>query len=343
MGSRDDEPIGLALFGLGRAGFVHFKNVINNPRCRLKYIVDEDTTKVDALLSRYHLTDVKSLSPNSAATAYDDPCVSAVIVSSPTFTHEEIVQSALNHGQGVFCEKPVSETIQGTEACYQAAEKARRPLLCSFNRRFDPSVQGIRERVRSGEIGKVHVIKTCSRDHPLPEIQFLSTSGGMFRDCAVHDLDTVCWILGEYPNSVFVRATVHDEGIAGLNDVDTVAIVMTFPSGILALTDLSRHATYGYDQRVEVNGAEGMIMSENQVPHGIVGYTKQGIYSSVYKHSFPQRYAESYIGAIDHFFSVLQGTEPIIVKRDETIKVSILAAACEESYRTGLPVNVIYN
>ena len=74
----------------------------------------------------------------------------------------------------------------------------------------------------------------------------------MFHDCAVHDLDMVCWILAEYPTSVFVRAAVHDEGIASLNDVDTVAIVMTFPSGIIALTDLSRHSTYGYDQRVEV-------------------------------------------------------------------------------------------
>jgi myo-inositol 2-dehydrogenase/D-chiro-inositol 1-dehydrogenase len=80
----------------------------------------------------------------------------------------------------------------------------------------------------------------------------MSSSDGIFHDCAIHDLDFVCWILGEFPDSVFTQAHVHDEDIASMNDVDTVVIVMKFSSGVISIIELSRHATYGYDQRIEV-------------------------------------------------------------------------------------------
>lgn len=80
----------------------------------------------------------------------------------------------------------------------------------------------------------------------------LVISGGIFHDCGVHDIDFVCWMLGEYPESVYTQAHVHVKEIADMDDVDTVAITMKFPSGTLAMLDLSRNANYGYDQRVEV-------------------------------------------------------------------------------------------
>ena len=79
------------------------------------------------------------------------------------------------------------------------------------------------------------------------------SSGGMFHDCGVHDFDFVCWILGEYPTTVFTQAHAQNEHIAAMDDVDTVVIVMKFPSGIIGIVELSRHSTYGYDQRIEVS------------------------------------------------------------------------------------------
>lgn len=133
---------------------------------------------------------------------YDLYRVDAVVVSSPTFTHEDIVIKALQARKAVFCEKPIAENRANTANCYEMAKKVGRPLFCAFNRRFDPSYSAVRDKVRKGEVGHVHMIKTVSRDSPLPTIDYLKASGGVFHDCMVHDIDMITWILGEYPDKV---------------------------------------------------------------------------------------------------------------------------------------------
>lgn len=78
------------------------------------------------------------------------------------------------------------------------------------------------------------------------------TVDGIFHDCAIHDIDLLCWTVGEFPTHVFASATAHREDIAALNDFDTVIFQLTFPSGAFGVTDISRFAVYGYDQRLEV-------------------------------------------------------------------------------------------
>lgn len=104
--------------------------------------------------------------------------------------------------KAVFCEKPVAENQSDTAKCYEMAEKIGTPLFCAFNRRFDPSYSEVRDRVRRGEVGHVHMIKSVSRDSPLPTIEYLEISGGIFHDCLVHDIDIITWVLGEYPDKV---------------------------------------------------------------------------------------------------------------------------------------------
>lgn len=128
--------------------------------------------------------------------------VDAIIVASPTYTHEMIVRKALEAKKSVFCEKPVAEDSINTLTCYETAKKVDKPLFCAFNRRFDPSYSTVRNRVRSGEVGHVHIIKTVSRDSPLPSLEYLKMSCGIFHDCLVHDLDLITWTLGEYPIKV---------------------------------------------------------------------------------------------------------------------------------------------
>lgn len=80
----------------------------------------------------------------------------------------------------------------------------------------------------------------------------IAVAGGIFHDCAVHDIDIMCWILGEYPHRVTAHVYAHTPEIAAIGDYDTVAVVLSYPSGTIGLIDLSRNSTYGYDQRLEV-------------------------------------------------------------------------------------------
>ena len=104
-----------------------------------------------------------------------------------------------------------------------------------------------------GKIGQIYQIKTTSCDSPRPSIDYIKISSGMCHDCGVHDIDMVCWIVGEEPVGVMAAGVCFDPEVKAIGDIDTVAIILKFPSGILATIDLNRHSNYGYDQRLEVS------------------------------------------------------------------------------------------
>jgi len=147
----------------------------------------------------------------------------------------------------------LSSDLSCIQECYRLAKEVGRPLFCAFNRRFDVSMSRLRDRVREGAIGKVYQVKTTSRDSPLPSMAYLKISTGIFHDCAVHDIDMACWVVGERHEGVFAQGSAFDPEIGAIGDVDKVVIVLKFPSGVLASIDLSRHSQYGYDQRLEVS------------------------------------------------------------------------------------------
>ena len=246
----------LALCGFGRAGKMHFTTIRQSHRCKLKYIVDV-ATQIDTInefLKKYNFSHVQVLpSEEYETTVLADKEVQGVIVTTPTFAHEEYVSKALENGKGVFCEKPVAKTLSAVSKCYDVAAKAGLPLLCAFNRRFDDAFCSVKDQVQAGAIGKVHSIKTISRDSPLPSMEYLKISNGFFHDSSVHDIDVICWILGEDPIELYAQGNAHHPGIGGIQDIDTAAIVMKFPSGVIGMIDQSRHSSYGYDQRVEVS------------------------------------------------------------------------------------------
>ncbi|PNF29151.1 putative oxidoreductase YrbE [Cryptotermes secundus] len=336
--------IQMALFGAGRAGSIHLSSMTQNPRVTVRYVVDDDQSKWIAIKSYWHLDNSEFLLSKDSNRVFQDAGVQAVVVASPTVCHEETIRGALLSGKHIFCEKPVAQDSESAERCYQLAARCGKTLFCAFNRRFDPAYSLLKERVRQGEVGHVQTIKVCSRDSPLPTIAYLRTSGGIFHDCAVHDIDIMCWVLGEYPHRVTAHEYAHTPEIAAIGDHDTVAVVLSFPSGTLGMIDLSRNSTYGYDQRLEVFGPRGMLTCNNERPMcgmeshiGLRGRLAEPIYFS-----FSSRYQLAYVNEMEHFLDVIQGKDMLKVLGHETLAVSKIASACEESARLGQSVELTW-
>ncbi len=186
------------------------------------------------------------------------------------------------------------------------------------------------------------MVKTCSRDSPLPHLSYLKVSHGIFQDCAIHDIDLIMWVVGEKPTTVMTQAHAFNQDIASINDVDTVAITMKFPCGVVSLTDLSRFAAYGYDQRLEAFGSAGMLQSTNQTALSVCYSDATGIQDPCIKYSFPQRYADSYRIELDHFLDVIEGADLCVTKQDVLAACSV-AQACEDSHRAGKPVELTWD
>ncbi|XP_045489231.1 uncharacterized oxidoreductase YrbE-like [Pieris rapae] len=335
-------PVVAAIFGIGRAGSIHLCSIIRNPRVILKYIVDDRKERFDKIRSFWNLSDVTFLTSKDSDRVFNDKAITTVFIASPTFTHHEIVVKSIANNKDVFCEKPIAESIAETKKCYDTANAKGRILFAAFNRRFDPSYRNLKIKVREGLVGHVQVLKVTARDSPLPTIDYLRTSGGVFHDCLVHDFDMACWVLGELPIRVQATATALIPEIKAIDDFDNIAFLLTFPSGAIAIGDNSRYSAYGYDQRLEVFGNKGMIKVENEKPSASTDYVieQDGCKTHPIYYSFPSRYKEAYEQEVEHFLDVVQYGVPQEVTSWQTLAVSKIATAAEESARTNKTIEI---
>jgi len=337
MDARRDR-IGVCLVGSGRIGAVHLKNILANQRLELRYVVDVDTKAAQAAASQ--AANCKPLS--SIDEALKDPAVKGVVICTPTAAHKDVIIASLRAKRPVMCEKPISLVIKEIDECYQESQKNNTPLLCGYQRRSDPSFVALHDSIKKGNIGTVQIVKTTSRDNPVPTIAYLKISGGIFHDCGSHDIDVCRWIVGEDPYEVFASASTFKKEIKEINDFDTVLINLKFPGGALGSIDLSRKAAYGYDQRIAVLGDKGMVQAMNRQPTTMVLSTENGVQTDPYCYSFPQRYDVTYALELDHFVDVIIGKAQPRLTHQDARAVAIIADAAEESARTGKAVAVKY-
>jgi myo-inositol 2-dehydrogenase/D-chiro-inositol 1-dehydrogenase len=183
--------------------------------------------------------------------------------------------------------------------------------MVGFNRRFDPHFMAVRRAIDEGAVGKVEQVLITSRDPGPPPYDYITRSGGIFRDMTIHDFDMARFLLGAEPVSVSAQAaSLVDKEIGRLGDFDTASVVLTTKSGQQCLIANSRRATYGYDQRIEVLGAKGMVAAENQRPVSIEVATGKGFTRPPLHDFFMTRYIAAYANEIAAFIQAVNDGKP---------------------------------
>jgi len=264
-----------------------------------------------------------------------------VLVCTPTPTHYQVVKTSLLGGKHVFCEKPISLDITESDECYDLAKSKKLHLLVAFQRRYDPTFVKLKEVVEEGGIGTLQKVRTVSRDNPVPSIEYLKTSGGIYHDCLSHDIDLIRWVTGMEPFEVFSYGTNFIDEIHKIDDFDNVDCLLKFENGILGNIDVSRKAVYGYDQTITCLGDKGVVTAENETPTSVVVGTIDGFKTDPNHYSFPTRYNKAYTFEIEHYIDLVLGIAkvPKLQHRD-VHNNAIIAHALETSARTGKPVKI---
>jgi myo-inositol 2-dehydrogenase / D-chiro-inositol 1-dehydrogenase len=228
-------------------------------------------------------------------------------MSSPTFTHASIIQQAVHAKIGVFSEKPIGESATEIQHLIDMANDAKIPLCCGFQRRFDPSYQSAVNAIRQGDIGTPLVVTIFFGDHPIPPQQFMQQGGDIFLDLCAHDVDFITHALQDHVVSVYATGIPNNSTSSGNHhdNKDNAIMVMKLSRGTVVTLFMSRSATYGYDQRMEIFGTLGMVTVQNQPETSTVVATAQGIRHDKWKHSFPERFAQAFAMELDAFADVL--------------------------------------
>jgi len=244
----------------------------------------------------------------------------------------------------VLCEKPIGHDCKTVDAVYDLAKEKGKIMLTGFQRRHDPHFQKVRHAVQSGQIGKLHKVRSISRDNPVPTLEYLKISGGIIHDCASHDLDLIRWTIGKDPIKVYAVGVAHDPQIKALDDFDCVDISLIFPDDVLGQVDVSRKAVYGYDQRLEALGDAGVANANNMPTTSFVLGTVDGFRHDPGLFSFPTRYREAYANELDHFLDLCLGKcTQIAFTGQELHNLTKILDACCESAKTGQVVTVDYS
>ena len=268
--------------------------------------------------------------------------IDGIVISTPTPTHASLINTAASHKISIFTEKPVDETSSQIQTLFNTVRTHNVALSCGFQRRFDPSYLALYETIRSGGIGAPLTANIFFGDHPMPSRQFLLQGGGnIISDCSAHDIDYIRWVLGDEVETVFAMGTSSDEELADAGVIDNATVLMKFMKGTVVTLTLSRGANYGYDQRCEVFGTNGMASVKNIAENSTELCNTTGIHHPKLQHSFPQRFEYAFGREIDAFADTVVLGKPWPVTEEDCIAVQRVSDAALESCESGQVVNLI--
>lgn len=316
----------LGIIGAGRIGKVHATSISQRiEQAEVIAIVDPDIKEAKQMADKLG---IPAFSENPMEVLHNTE-IDAVVICSPTNTHTDYIKLAASKKKHIFCEKPIDLDLGKIKNVLEIIDTSGIQMMVGFNRRFDPNFAKINTLVSEGKIGVPQILKITSRDPGPPPPHYIKSSGGLFLDMAIHDFDMARFIVQDEVVEVYSRGAVMiDDEIGKLGDIDTAITTLQFKNGAMGVIDNSRKAVYGYDQRLEIFGSEGMAKIDNNLPENHELFDGLGSHKSLPLNFFMERYTESYYQEMREFVdSILKGKPLSVSGKDGLMSVAIALAA----------------
>ncbi|GIG62517.1 myo-inositol 2-dehydrogenase [Longispora fulva] len=325
----------IGLIGVGRIGSLHAQTLAALPAVDGVVITDADTARARAVATDTGAEFAGSVEELLGAG------IAGVVIAAPTSAHAELVRAAAAAGVAVFCEKPIASDVAGTRAVLADVAAAGIALHVGFQRRFDVGFVAVRDAVLAGKLGWLHTLRSCTSDPAPPHADYIPNSGGIFRDCAVHDFDVVRWTTGREVVEVYATGANRGEAFFGAaGDVDTAAALLTLDDGTLAVCTATRYNGAGYDVRLEACGSEGMLTAGLDDSSALRSAEGAPWPAGPAHDGFMSRFAAAYRAELAAFCEVAAGTRPSPCTGEEAVAALLVAEAADLSRRENRPVRI---
>ena len=324
----------VGIIGLGRIGQVHLESLSNISEVEIVFVSDIDETLCMETSKKYNILKY-SLNYEDLVSDLE---VQAVWVCSPSNLHFTHVSACLSNNKLVFCEKPLEIDDEKIKTLINKYPNINKRLMVGFNRRFDPNFSFVKDNIH--KIGKPTILKITSRDPQPPSIDYIKSSGGIFMDMTIHDFDMASFLVGAKPISIFATGSVnYDPQFIGI-DIDTTLITIKFENGVICNIDNSRKCTYGYDQRLEFLGDQGMLSADNVKNHHASLFNSSGLQSSLCKDFFIDRYTQAYFIENQSFVHCAQNNNEFPVTAEDALNALKFAQAANLSLKQNKVINL---
>ena len=326
----------IGLIGTGRIGLVHAGSIADTKGAELTWVCDPFIEGAERISTQFGGKITKNPEEIFASGEVD-----VVVIASPTPTHVDLISAAIDAGVHVLCEKPIDLDIVRVDALRAKVAAAKTHIALGFNRRFDPQFEEIHTRVAEGDIGILEQLTIISRD-PAPAPQaYIAVSGGIFRDMTIHDFDMARYFIPNIVEVTAVGANSFSDYIKAENDYDAAVVTLRGDNNELITIVNSRHSSYGYDQRLEAFGSEGMLYAQNIAETTVAKYGTTAVEArKPYLEFFLDRYAVSYRRELGLFLDGIRSGNQINPNFEDGRAALVLADAALESAGTGKTVDV---
>lgn len=333
----------LGLVGVGRIGMMHAKNIAGlngvlnplgiNVRLRLTDVAVEHARNVAAGLDAGFLPSVEALLASG---------VQGLVIATGTGTHPGLILAGVDAGIPVFCEKPVAMNVADALPVLDYIRSNDGVVQIGHQRRFDAGYLEARRAFDAGELGWIHSLRAVTCDVAPPPVEFLATSGGLFRDCSVHDFDILRWLTGREIVEVYAKGSNNgDPAIGSVGDVDTALAVVTFDDGTVGTVSASRYNGAGHDVRLEIQGSAASLMVGLDDKTAVVSAEPGVGFPAGKPHlTFAERFDQAYRSEMQAFVELILGRRENPCTPEDAVAASRVADAAQESLATGLPVKV---
>jgi myo-inositol 2-dehydrogenase / D-chiro-inositol 1-dehydrogenase len=308
----------IGLIGVGRIGVFHASTLRGLPGVDSLIITDADPGRAREVAAQSGAQAAGSVAELLGAG------IDALVIAAATGAHPELIKRGVRAGVPVFCEKPVASDLEGTLEVIKAASGSAVPVQIGFQRRFDAGFRAARAAVRSGSLGWLHTIRSTTFDAAPPPAGYITGSGGIFRDCAVHDFDAIRWVSGREIVQVYAAgANRGEEFFRAAGDVDTACAALRMDDGTLATVNCGRYNGAGYDVRLELLGSAGSACSGLDLHRDFIG-----------------RFGDAYVAELAAFIGVAAGQAASPCTLEDALEAFYVAEACELSRHRQQPVLV---
>ncbi|HEY3708799.1 MAG TPA: Gfo/Idh/MocA family oxidoreductase [Amycolatopsis sp.] len=326
----------LGLAGTGRIGTAHAETLKGFEEVSSLIVADVDTARARATAAKLGVDAADDIEALFGAG------LDGLVVTAATDAHPGLILKAVDAGIPVFCEKPVAADIPGTLAVIDRIEGSDVPVQIGFQRRFDAGYRAARAAVAGGELGWLHTVRATTLDPAPPPAEYVAHSGGLFRDCGVHDFDIIRWVTGREVEEVYALGANRGEAFfAEAGDVDTAAATLTLDDGTLAAVSLTRYNGAGYDVRFEALGSTANVVVglDDRAPLRSVEPGFAPLPGPPYP-GFMERFRPAYVAELKVFLDVAAGRGPSPASARDALEAFYIAEACEVSRRERRPVEV---